>query len=361
MVRILHAADLHLDSRFEALGAQKAALRRAEQRDMLRRIIELAEREKAQIVLLSGDLFDSDRAYYETASTLSAAFAATSARIFISPGNHDFYSANSPYNVVRLPENVYVFKSPEIEAVELPELECTVYGSAFVSAYSESMLKGFTAAGMGTRIIIMHGDLEAPDSRYNPVTEQDAADSGADYIALGHNHTFSGVRKAGNTYYACPGCPEGRGFDEPGEKGVLVGEVGRGTAELEFVPLGGRKYSTLTVDVTGKDVEAAFIAALPDDAQRDIFRVILTGECSGAPNTAALEAAGEEKFFSLSVRDATRPERDIWEQTGEKTLRGIFLSRMREKYDAADETERGRIIMAVRFALAAMDNSEGWR
>ncbi len=78
MVRILHAADLHLDSRFEALGAQKAALRRAEQRDMLRRIIELAEREKAQIVLLSGDLFDSDRAYYETASTLSAAFAAES-------------------------------------------------------------------------------------------------------------------------------------------------------------------------------------------------------------------------------------------------------------------------------------------
>ncbi len=361
MVRLLHAADLHLDSRFEALGAQKAALRRSEQRDMLRKIIDLAEREKVQMILLAGDLFDSDRAYYETADTLSSAFAATSARIFISPGNHDFYSSNSPYNVVRLPDNVYVFKSPEIEAVELPELECTVYGSAFVSAYSESMLKGFSAAGMGTRLVVMHGDLESAESRYNPVTEQDAAASGADYIALGHNHTFSGIRKAGNTHYACPGCPEGRGFDEPGEKGVLLGEVGSGRAEMEFVPLGGRKYGTLTVDVTGKEVEKAFLDALPRDAQRDIFRVVLTGECAATPDTAALEAAAEEMFFEITVKNATRPERDIWEQTGEKTLRGMFLSRMRERYDAADETERGRITMAVRFALAAMDNSEGWR
>ena len=34
MIRILHAADLHLDSPFDALSEEKAALRRREQREL---------------------------------------------------------------------------------------------------------------------------------------------------------------------------------------------------------------------------------------------------------------------------------------------------------------------------------------
>lgn len=41
-VRILHAADLHLDSPFEALSGAQAAQRRREQRDLLRALPELA-------------------------------------------------------------------------------------------------------------------------------------------------------------------------------------------------------------------------------------------------------------------------------------------------------------------------------
>ena len=40
-VRILHAADLHLDSPFEALTLAQAAQRRREQRDLLRALPEL--------------------------------------------------------------------------------------------------------------------------------------------------------------------------------------------------------------------------------------------------------------------------------------------------------------------------------
>ena len=42
-----------------------------------------------------------------------------------------------------------------------------------------------------------------------------------DYIALGHIHKFSGIKRIGNTYYAYSGCPEGRGFDEEGDKGII--------------------------------------------------------------------------------------------------------------------------------------------
>ena len=65
-MKILHAADLHLDSPFEGLPAAKAAQRRQEQRELLKKIAHTAEAERAELVLLSGDLLDSDSAYMET-------------------------------------------------------------------------------------------------------------------------------------------------------------------------------------------------------------------------------------------------------------------------------------------------------
>ena len=93
MIKLLHAADLHLDSPFEGLGESKAAVRRTEQRQLLYRIAQLAHNEKVHLVLLAGDLLDSDSAYAETGEELVKALGGIEAPVFISPGNHDFYSA----------------------------------------------------------------------------------------------------------------------------------------------------------------------------------------------------------------------------------------------------------------------------
>ena len=74
MLKILHAADLHLDSPFAGLTPERAAQRRQEQRELVRRLGELAEQEKVDLVLLAGDLFDSGRIYRETARELAEAF-----------------------------------------------------------------------------------------------------------------------------------------------------------------------------------------------------------------------------------------------------------------------------------------------
>ena len=74
-VRILHAADLHLDSPFEALTLAQAAQRRREQRSLLRALPELAQAHGAQIILLAGDLLDSASPYPETAKALAETFA----------------------------------------------------------------------------------------------------------------------------------------------------------------------------------------------------------------------------------------------------------------------------------------------
>ena len=361
MLKIVHAADLHLDSAFSALSAEQAAMLRREQRRIVEDIAAQAERISADLLLLSGDLFDSDRCFGETAEALCRAFEQTRAHIFIAPGNHDWYSANSPWTRMKLPENVHIFTSSAIERVELPELGCTVWGAAFLSDSARPPLADFRANGDGVNIMVLHGDVDMPDSKYGYISHDDIADSKLDYLALGHVHKFSGVQKAGNTFYAYPGCAMGRGFDETGEKGILCGTVDKGCCDMKFLPLSGRRYEIVSVDISdSEDFAAAVRQALPEGCGRDIYRVILRGERSETPDIAAIEQALEGLCCRLEVRDETRPKIELWAAAGENTLKGGFLRRMKALYDAAQsDAERSRITKAVSYGLAALENREG--
>ena len=63
MIKLIHGADLHLDSPFSGLTPEQAAARRQEQRELLDRLAGLAREREADLVLLSGDLLDSRRTY----------------------------------------------------------------------------------------------------------------------------------------------------------------------------------------------------------------------------------------------------------------------------------------------------------
>jgi DNA repair exonuclease SbcCD nuclease subunit len=357
-VKILHAADFHLDSPFEALPEDLAAVRRREQRALLGKIADIADKESVQLVLLSGDLLDSRTSYYETQDVLYQAFTRIKAEIFISPGNHDFYSPKSPYAYLKFPDNVHIFNSPLIGCVTLEHLNCRVWGAGFNDQYSRSLLTGFKVPDSGmTEIMVLHGDTGG--DQYNRIRETEIAASGLNYLALGHIHSYSGIKTAGNTTYAYPGCPEGRGFDETGEKGVIVGSVSRTGCDLRFTPLDGRQYKVLTIDLTDSDDALyAVTSSLPWNTERDVYRIILTGTFDGDIDVRFLEERLSGRFFHMTVQDATRPPRDIWAQSGDDTLRGIFLRRLKEKYDAAGENDRSLIISAVRYGLSALDNAE---
>ena len=356
MIRLLHAADLHLDSPFDALGEEKAALRRREQRGLLRSLAAIRAEQGAQLVLLSGDLFDSDSSWPETEELLRLALSEMDVPVFIAPGNHDYYGAAGRWSRLSLPENVHVFTSPDFDAVVLEELGVRVWGAAFTDNYSRALLGELRIPRQDgfTELVCVHGEVGAAASRYNPIDERDLAASGADYVALGHAHSFSGLRRAGNTCYAWPGCPEGRGFDECGEKGVIIADVAPGKAGLRFVPAAARRYERISVPAS--ELEGF---RLPEGAERNVYEITVTGETETEPDLAALRRALEPRVFALRLRDATRLRRDVWERAGEDSLRGVFLRMLREKYDSARTgAERERITAAARWGLAALDGRE---
>ncbi len=359
MLKFLHAADFHLDSPFAGLSADQAAGRRREQRRQLRELSELAK--EADLVLLAGDLLDSTRAYAETREALEEFFRGLAVPTFIAPGNHDAYIAQSPYRRMELPENVHIFTHREPERVVLPELGCTVWGAAFRGERAEAPLRGFRAEADGTlQLMVVHGEMTETQSRYGPITRGDVAASGLDYLALGHVHSFSGLRREGKTWWAYPDCTLGRGFDETGEKGALLGTLDRENCTLEFRPLSGRRYWDLTAEVTGAEsLEAALLASLPRDCGEDILRLTLRGEWDVKPPLEELREGLADRCWSLTLRDETRLTGELWRGADEDTLRGSFLRILRRQYEAAsDEEARERVTRAVRYGLAAMEYRE---
>lgn len=359
-LKILHAADLHLDSPFDGLPEEKAAQRRIEQRELLGRLSDIARDQQVDLILLAGDLLDSDSAYGETAEELVRTLAAIPAEIIISPGNHDYYSNRSPYNRLHFPSNVHIFKKNKIECIDLPEISARVYGAAFTDKYSTGLLNGFTVEKQPNVVDIMciHGEL-GKASQYNPITEQDIAASNLDYIALGHIHKGSGLKKAGSTYYSWPGCPEGRGFDETGKKFVNLVAVIDGECRIMPVSISSRKYEIVSVSLGEEDALKAIESVLPENTKDDIYRIILRGETDSAPDISELKATLEERFFSLQIRDETSLRRDIWEKAGEDSLRGLFLQKLKAMLDSAtDDNEKERIVQAARWGLAALDKRE---
>jgi len=353
MVKFLHGADFHLDSPFSALSPKEAGIRRGEQRQMVEDLVELSNGEQCDFVLLAGDLFDSDRVYADTLESLEKALSHCHAQVFIAPGNHDFYTLGSPYRAMNWPPNVHIFSANSIGSVYVPEFDAEIWGAAFTAQESPSLLEGFHVRDEGClNLMVLHGDLG--NSPYNPISPAQIAQSGLDYLALGHIHKASGLQQSGGTYYGWSGCPMGRGFDELGEKGVYIGTLDKGNCDLRFAPLSRRKYEILTVMVEG-DSAQSIQDALPQNTQNDIYRIILEGQCD-ASNLRALYDQFAPQFFSLTFRDHTTAPVDLWKQRGNDTLKGLFLQELHEKMENSDQPHLYE--MAAKMGLATMEGRE---
>ena len=110
--------------------------------------------------------------------------------------------------------------------------------------------------------------------------------------------------------------------------------------------------------MTGIAPRAAVEAVLPPDTERDLYRIILTGE-TGEAGGRALETALADRFYVLEVQDRTRLAEDVWARAGEDSLRGLFLRELRARWErAGSEAERETVTLAARFGLAALDRRD---
>lgn len=371
-VKILHCADLHLGFDYVTLGL-KAARRRAELVATLQQIVQLCKQEQVQMLLIAGDLFDGVKLPQGTVQSVQAMLASLEqVPVVIAPGNHDPLTEDSPYRREGWPENVHILGA-QPQAVVFPALGVRVWGTAFSGAVQRERLLPCVPAklrGEGlVQIGVQHGDLVSGSqpSLYAPLNAQDIANSGLDYLALGHVHKRSEVLRAGATAYAYAGSPEGHGFDECGPRGVYVGTVEPGRCDLHFCPTQQRLYGELSVDLSGaqtaQDMAQRVLHALQSQYgqgwNENLYKIVLTGTLAQGVqlDTEAIRAALPPVFF-FKLRDHTRPLVDFTAEEGLYTLRGRFLSHMRPLLAASAQDAAAQ--QAVSIGLRAFQGEVNW-
>jgi len=334
-IKLLHTADLHLDSPLKSLALRDDRLRERVEtasRDALERIVGAAIDEGAHAVLIAGDLFDGRERSARTAAFLVSAFerlGAAGIEVYAVRGNHD--AENPVTGAVELPSNVHVFDGRGGKA-RLGETDIWIHGVSFRERHApDSLLPRFAPPVPGAvNIGILHTSLAGAPGHdpYAPCTVAELAAHGFDYWALGHVHARTVHARA--PWVVMPGMPQGRDMGETGPKSATLIEVADGALSVREVPTAVAEFRRLTLAADGAEDDTeirARLRALLEQAARDtrseaaILRIRVTGS---TPRAWALR------------RDA-----GLWEETA----RGI-----------ADETGRlwiERLEIAATAAAAA--------
>ena len=379
MFKVLHTADLHLDSSFADLPLPESERSRQSQLRSFFRMIEIAKEEQVALFCIAGDLFDRERVRPAIAEAVFDALASLECPVVISPGNHDPYRSGSVYSDRELPENVFVFREESLSSFSFPSIGSgvEVYGYAFTSpALYTSPLgdveKACAPKGEGISILVCHADLDHPLSSYAPLFGKDIERSGADYIALGHIHNVpEELLVFGNVLAAYAGFPEGRSFDECGFGSFRILTFEEQAVQSERLVYSQRfsaamhRFEVETLDVTGgssdEDVTAKICAMLTEKeyGEETILRIVLTGEVAVnyTPDLRFMTASlsGEGMPLSIELRDETLPILDSGYLESDISIRGELYRLLKPKMQEGTPEERADAALALRFALAALD------
>lgn len=355
--KIIHLADAHIGATYESLPENVAEECRAAQMRCLQTVISRATVAQADAILIAGDLFDTPTPPLSLSDRVFAILAQAPCPVLISPGNHDYLHPASPYLTQNLPESVHVFDSPRLEAFALND-GCVVWGAAFTDMTANIEFDVVPDPRL-CNILLVHADLLA-DTGYNPLTREKLETSGFTYAAVGHNHMYSGLKHAGYTVYACPGCLMGRGSHESGARGFLSGTVTRNELHLDFCTAGGVEFLSTEQPMTGIANDAELARALsthvPENHARVCSTITLTGERSYKINMSSLREALAKIFLLVDVLDESRQYRDPWRYLQTDDLRGAVTRRFQKQADAAtDKAARAQALYALNIALAALE------
>ncbi len=335
MLKVFHMADLHLGTEFSYLDKTKSKIRKNEVRLSFLAQIDNAYSKGARVFLISGDIFDSYTFSEDDFNVLKDVFNKYSeCNFFLCFGNHDYLDEKRyAFFIDNMGDNVYVF-GKDIGMYEFDEYR--VYGVSFFDEFQkESQLENFVAiSDEKLSIMVIHGDLTKV-TRYNPILTSVIEESRLDYIALGHVHMYSGMNKAGNTYYCYPGTHEGKGFDELDEKGGVYLEMEKGRLNYEFLPGSIRKHTELHIDASDISLSSALINKIISEItdSKDLYKVIIQGEVSEdlIIDTDTIGGTLGEYAFFVKVYDETELKINPDDYIEENTLLGGFVREVKEK------------------------------
>ena len=197
--RILHTADLHM-----AFPGDKGC-------QSLEAVVNTAIKNRADLVIIAGDLFDHNRVSEDLLGFVREQFWRLPIPIIILPGNHDCLVPGGVFartDFWKCCRNLYVFRHTQGEKVDLPYLNVSIWGKP-IDTYLGDVhpMQGAAPSVDGGlwNIAVAHGyyvDTESPNFPSYHITEHELTERQWDYVALGHVPVFRCVCDNPVAYYS---------------------------------------------------------------------------------------------------------------------------------------------------------------
>ena len=395
MVKLIHTADLHLDSAFRSrFTKEEAENRRQKQLMAWKELLSFAVEKKVQGILIAGDLFDSPVVSHGTMDFfLSTVSEHPEISFFYLRGNHD--TENTFRYQENLPKNLFLFseKGKKYRLNDRLLLAGVEYGTKDISfGENEGATQGAGQAaeqGVGQEnahgaealskseseseeeskflklkeedcnILLLHGALYQGTPKGEAVQGEEGIflknleKLPLSYIALGHIHKGGEGRLNNGALWAYPGCLQGRGFDEEGERGFLYLKVEEEKKEIrkEFIPIKQGEFRILEIELLEDEGTLACLKKIEVEmekagiAKEDSLRIILKGKkgLEQERNLRYLQLQLQDSVFFLEIRDECELSWNREEAMKEKSLKGEFL-RVLAAADNLSKEEQGEII-----------------
>lgn len=320
-MKIIHCADIHLGSKMERnLSKTQASNRKNEIYNNFVRLIEYANGNSIKHIIIAGDLFDTERGNVKLIKDTILLFSKNGdISFFYLRGNHD----DAVLKGYELPSNVYTFtndfKYYDVEEIRIGGKEVVNSSDVY---YKDDKFN----------ILVLHGNVV----NGKPVNEEDLnlkdfKDKNINYLALGHIHMRKDYQVDKDFLASYPGCLEGRGFDECGEKGFYLLDITEKKLVQKFIPFCKRMCHEVKVDITGAKLYTDIIYKIKECTNsisgNDLVKIVLTGEyeIDLNKNLDAVKEKIDESFFFIKIEDRSKLKLDYNDYIDDVSLLGEFV------------------------------------
>ena len=349
-MKILHTSDLHIGSPLTArLSPEKIRERKGELLANFEKMIEEAVYRRVSLFIIAGDLFDSERITKSTAERVIGAMARVpSVEFLYLSGNHEKNALLE--SGVKLPENLKLFGE---------KWTYFDYGEVCVAGRSEIEAVMFSSLNLSyekTNIVVLHGALSDGRTGGENISKRELEGKSIDYLALGHYHSYQMTEIFDTGVAVYSGTPEGRGFDEVGEKGFVIIDADGRHARHTFCPFAKRTLRTVDVDLSGAngrgDVDVRVDSALSGIPHTDLVRLHFVGKRIPELfiDEGAILSRWKSAFYHFEIRDESTIRINPEDYKYDRTLKGEFI-RLVSTHTGLSDDEKSKII---RTGLAAL-------
>ena len=368
IMKIIHCADLHLDSKITAnLSKEKASERRHEILLTFKKMIDYAAKNDIRALIIAGDLFDTKHISETTREVVNGCFSDhPKIEFYYLKGNHDrddfFEGLDS------IPDNLHLFGNTW-ETYHIPgdgRRDIVITGVEFDADNSGSVYSSLALKEEDFNIVVLHGQTQEYRSadKAEVIRLPDLKGKNIDYLALGHIHQYKCEKLDARGKYCYSGCLEGRGFDECGEHGFVLLEIDEpaGNFTDRFIPFAKRNLHEEKVDISECENTYQINNTIQTQLKErqypaeDMIKIVLVGQVdlNCEKNLSLLNTSlSESTYHYVKVVDQTERKVNYDEYMHDVSLKGEFIRAVSQE-DLPDK-EKARII---RIGLDALSGGE---